>query len=619
MDDDSYSRKGIESQPILNTTFLSERDLSLTVPINFVNTPGVSLTSVCLSQNNKTSADFKSCLGKLLATGFRRIEIDLYWDNWRNLFSFCPVIALTSLPEPVSSQTSTFISLSTHSANSSLTTLVSSSDQAHPSTPLTPSVITPSPLVLRPSVVKALNQSSTSTDSLACPEDLDLKLFTTQLLYYLRKTDNVLEAHLLYIIINLHAATFTNATNSSETIPSGFPEFRNLVGQSLSLNLSAYFYTPADLKSDRANLNDSWYKVNSEYQTTSDYYVENTDEDGIVSTEDGWPGESYIEFALGKRILLGWGTVDSQMSLYNFSGDSDIIFPMNYLRSRPKNIEITSTGEVIEGCFLQNDTQEVSLMNSSWATQPVSSSFENSSNPNDFSFLLKLASNLSNCGISPLLNDTPNITVENPIPYSTYKNSTNWAWAVDEPRNYVRSSEKINNSSSFRCATTNLALSGHWTVSNCSDKYFGACRATGEPYKWAVSSDATSFHLVDAYCPEGYVFAAPRTGLENAFLTQEMRRTERNWGEDVRCWVAFDSLKVENCWVVGAKNNSCPYVENDTALDTLRKRTLLIPTIVALLVIVLTVITLCTKAAGNRAERRRPRRNPSVVYEGVPG
>ncbi|TQS36848.1 hypothetical protein Golomagni_02692 [Golovinomyces magnicellulatus] len=575
MDDDSISRKGIESQPILNTTFLSERDLSLTVPINFVNTPGVSLNSACLSRNNNTSADFKSCFGNLLTTGFRRIEIDIYWDRWRNLFTFCPVITLTSLPEPVSSLTSTFSSLSAHSANSSLTTLVSSSDQAHQSTPRVPSVITPSPIISQPSVAKASSQLPTSTDSYTCSEDLDLRLFTTQLLYYLRKTDNVLEAHLLYIIINLHAATLTNTTNSLETTPSVYPEFRSLVGQSLSLNLSTYIYTPADLISDRANLNESWYKVNSEYQTTSDYYVENTDKNGVVSTEDGWPGESYIEFALGKRILLGWGTVDSQMSSYNFSGDSDIIFPMDYLRSRPRNIKITSTGEVTDGCYLQNETQEISLINSSWASEPVSSIFENSSISNDLAFLLRLASNLSNCGISPLLNDTPNITVKNPMLYSNYKNSTNWAWAVDEPRNYDRSSENINNSSNFRCATTHLSLSGRWTVSNCSDKYFGACRATGQPYKWAVSSAATSFHLVDSYCPEGFVFAAPRTGLENAFLTQEMRRTERNWGEDVRCWVAFDSFKVDNCWVVGGKNNSCPYVEDETALDTLRKRTLL--------------------------------------------
>lgn len=61
--------------------------------------------------------------------------------------------------------------------------------------------------------------------------------------------------------------------------------------------------------------------------------------DGIISTEDGWPSESFIEFAQSKRLLVGYGIVDPQMQNYNFSGDQSTIFPAGY----SKNIEAART------------------------------------------------------------------------------------------------------------------------------------------------------------------------------------------------------------------------------------------------------------------------------------
>lgn len=77
-------------------------------------------------------------------------------------------------------------------------------------------------------------------------------------------------------------------------------------------------------------------------------------------------------------------------------------------------------------------------------------------------------------------------------------------------------------------------------------------------------------------CPQGYNFAAPRTALENAYLLEEMRRNEVDWDGEVKCWVAFESRDIEGCWVVGGKNNTCPYAADRTTLETIRKRTLLV-------------------------------------------
>jgi hypothetical protein len=74
-----------------------------------------------------------------------------------------------------------------------------------------------------------------------------------------------------------------------------------------------------NLRSDCANLNDSWFTVSERYSPIEDYYMTETNENGIVSSEDGWPSESYIEFSKSKRLLLSWGSVDPQMTGYNFT------------------------------------------------------------------------------------------------------------------------------------------------------------------------------------------------------------------------------------------------------------------------------------------------------------
>jgi hypothetical protein len=90
-------------------------------------------------------------------------------------------------------------------------------------------------------------------------------------------------------------------------------------------------------------------------------------ENGIYSTEDGWPSESYVEFSKSKRLLVGWGTVDPQMAGYNFTADSGVIFPSGYLQDLQANVTASSTGHLTSGCFLGSLTDDLTRINSSWA------------------------------------------------------------------------------------------------------------------------------------------------------------------------------------------------------------------------------------------------------------
>jgi hypothetical protein len=53
----------------------------LRVPINFVTTPGVSLTAACFPHLRYKDDELGDCLSNLLAVAFRRFEIDLYWGK----------------------------------------------------------------------------------------------------------------------------------------------------------------------------------------------------------------------------------------------------------------------------------------------------------------------------------------------------------------------------------------------------------------------------------------------------------------------------------------------------------------------------------------------------------
>lgn len=215
-----------------------------------------------------------------------------------------------------------------------------------------------------------------------CSRTLTLASLIAQIEGYLGKTDTILEARIIYLIFNLHLAVSAGLFNFTELNSPKLPNAQELVGRAFPSNFSSYLYTPTNLLSDRANLNESWYNVNQDFKTTSDYYTEDIDKDGFASSKDGWPGEGYIEFALGKRVLLGWGSIDSSMLGYNFSGDSSIIFSHNYLTGSQNNTSISNTDHFINGCFAKNETQ-TNLLNSSWAIEPFFSNFKYPTGRND--------------------------------------------------------------------------------------------------------------------------------------------------------------------------------------------------------------------------------------------
>lgn len=193
---------------------------------------------------------------------------------------------------------------------------------------------------------------------------------------YISKTQTNLDAHLLYVILNIHAAASDESPTSPAPTPTLLPGPSSLLGSLISGNLSQYLYKPSDLSSDRANLNGSWYSVSENYRPIEEYFSIDVNENGIYSTEDGWPSEGYIELSKSKRLVVGWGAVDPQMAGYNFTGDSGTVFPSGYLQSVQTDVTASATGSLTSGCFLGNLTHDLTQINSSWASEATLPGFD---------------------------------------------------------------------------------------------------------------------------------------------------------------------------------------------------------------------------------------------------
>lgn len=370
------------------------------------------------------------------------------------------------------------------------------------------------------------------------------------------------------------------------------------------------------LQNDRNNLNGTWFSVTTDARPNAQYFNISTSAGGVMTTSNGWPSESYVEFTKAYRLMVEYGTIDPQVASYNFSGDSDTIFPQTSFESNHA-VTYSALGFLDQGCFFNNGTTDVSSANNSWALTtdlqlpPGVISISNQTLPS--------ISNLTECGISPLLNTTlSNATADQDVtPYQAIAYNSIWSWSTNEPRN---ASSTETNADLIRCALLDSTLGGRWRVADCTEKHFASCRAFDSPYAWHLSSSRGTYSSSGDSCPSGTSFAVPHTGLENTYLgaaIAQVLRASDNEIVDTGFWVDFNSLDAEECWVSGV-NSTCPY----TVTDNTTRRTVVVPTVAAVIVFVIAVLTLFVKCAANRQNSRRGRRRRRADdgwdYEGVP-
>ncbi|KAF2101335.1 hypothetical protein NA57DRAFT_34163, partial [Rhizodiscina lignyota] len=625
----------------------SQRDLSVSIPVNFATVPGVSLSAACFSSGNYVTNTATKCFSNLLALGYRRFVSDVYWDTGRLAWNFCPA----QIPAPASSPISEFSSSSSVTVSTAQFTVrapsfsqeigfstfpllqrqATSTSRLESST--SPSARTSSSSSPASSATgRNATQSSSPSSSIPsftsngdmifelgpfnCSSSLDLVYMVSIMSDYLGKSSNTLQAFTIYLTLNLHAAAPQDDPDGAADTPddSSLPDPSNLLSNIMNTNASSFLYTPQDLNRDRTNLNDTWYHVDFRKQPDPEYYQTDVGSGNVRTTPNGWPSDSYVEFQKAERLMVGFGSVDPQMTKYNFSGDEHIIFPRNYL-FEAHNVAYGANGSIVSGCFKGRSDSITSAKNNSWAVSEVQQRAITLDSMSPSNATLPAIKNLTACGASPFLNTTLlGKTADSDFSaYGAIPRSTIWSWGPGEPRNVSSSDD---NSDRIRCAVLDLSLQGHWRVEDCNKRHNSACRVNKKPYEWHISGQKSSYSSsAQAGCGDNEAFSAPRTGLENAYLFDAFSNSDHD--SDLALWVDFNSLDRDNCWVVGL-NTSCPYV-NDS--DAERTRFVVVPTVAAVIVFILAVLTLFVKCAANRQNSRRGRRRRGEDgwdYEGVP-
>ena len=609
------------------TVYLSNRDLVAQIPINYVTHPGVSVTAACFGNGTYSSNAAQRCISNLLAAQYRRIIVDLYWDSSLRQYGLCPVklpssaqgtvgggsatpgptsatissAQITNNPAHARRQTSTIDALTSAGLNATSTSSLSSS------------------VAPVPTSTSGSGETLYDLGSVQCSHHLYGSDVDPLFLDFLQNTSNTIEARLLYVELNLHAAASTDAPGSPAQAVTGkeLPSQSELIGQQINSSLQAFIYKPGQLLSDRANLNASWDDVKTSELPVVSYYTREKQPDGVYSTPDGWPTEAYVQLTKVLRVFLSWGTIDPQMQGYDFASDGDVLFPHGYL-STPRSIDASSDGQVTFGCFFDASRTHVNQVNSSWA---VTSLDQTAALPYS-----ELVNNVTACGITPTLNNTlSGASADNGVnPYLDFSRSAVWNWAPNEPRNTTKTGAAANQAQpQFRCALleTSTIYAGHWRVDYCTDTHRAACRIQHEPYQWVLSDQEVDFWTAVDACPDNADFSVPHTALENQYLYQHIVSQNLDMVDvgnlSAGVWVNFNSLQTEYCWIYTGPNGTCPYSYYGKAGQF---REILVPTIAAIIVFVLTALTMFVKCNVNRRNSRARKRGGGGGwdYEGVP-
>lgn len=614
----------------------STRDAGARVPVDFITRPGVYLTQACFSHGIYDDIPTQTCISDLLASNFGRIVIDLYWDNINRQFNLCPV----ELP-PLAGNSTAGYSVD-FSALSSITSTTSSA--LEPTEALTAPTV--QPFIKRQSGVNNATSSittpppSTSTTSAApiptttgvsgtellelgpykCSLDLNLDSIMSLYNDYFDQTADTISAHLHYLTFNLHAASPFTAPSAGANTPmqARLPRGDSLIGAQFLSTLPQALYTPDKLQDDRQDLKKSWFRDNFLTDTDTSYLTVDHGSDG-TTTQDGWPGEAWILLTSHRRLLLSWGEIDTQMHAYDFQTDSSNVFASEYLETK-HNVSINDQGDVVSGCFYDPEVTKIGAQNSSWAYTAINEVVSPQ-------ILQHMVQNLTACGISPILNVTLGAsTVQSNLDsYQQFARSTVFGWASGEPRNasQITATQKRANDDedNYACAVldSTSGYMGRWRVEQCQKQHRAACRIAEEPYAWRLSTFEVPYESAPDACPESTTFGLPRTGLENTYLYRKIMDDSGSGADDSilsGVWIDFNSLDQTDCWVSGGPNASCPYIGFEDSED---QRQVLIPTIAALIVLILTVLTLLVKCNENRRKSRTRRRgDDGWEYEGVP-
>lgn len=608
----------------------SNRDITGQAPIDKTAFPGVQVTAACHHDGVYDSDLFETCFSNLIAVGFRRMVIDLYWDVTDRTFNLCPV----HVPDFDNSTTEAAaeevqrtdagklppraLDISNHglenrqdqTANGTTTSNRTASTPTSTSTTASAS----------PNITTSIGESGSQLIHLGpfrCGSDLHLGSIIGIIDDFLDGSSDAPAATLQMFEFNLHSAKSAADPYGppQRVFPAQLPSILELVGVRINRRMGSQLYDPRDLAADRANLNASWFQVRvSERLPMTGYFNTYTLSNGAIATHDGWPSELYLLLTRLERVMLSWGTIDEEMEGYNFDVDSQHVFARGLL-SETHDLSLNQAGVVTSGCFYRDVEKAVDQVNNTWAITNINLSQDAGQDH---------IQNMTSCGVSPMLNTTFGNQSAGMayLPYQVFTQATNIGWADGEPKNASSPHADVDgDDDQFRCVVIDSSndYRGKWRVVSCQGQYRAACRIGGQPYNWRLTRTETDFTGAPEACPDGSSFDLPVSQLENTYLYEHILADAANASDSSiqrSVWINLNALDEMDCWVTTGPNGTCRYQQNS---NETHNRQVLVPAIGALIILLLTVLTILVKCNVNRRNNRRHRVGPGGwEYEGVP-
>jgi hypothetical protein len=414
-----------------------------------------------------------TAISDLYDMGYQRFELDLWWNNATMSFQLCPeqiVVNASTNTSQVLATTLTEVATTTLlSSTSTFQTILTSTTTAS----TTSAIPTPDPNIPIP-----------LANGYSCAPGANLDTLLNTLRSILTRTDNQLrQAGLIFLNLNLHALPSLTARN--DTTDLSISSDSSLSDQ-INKTLSDWIYSPTSLAKERQDINATFLSdtANPIIDISAFYDVIIDNETDIASTPNGWPTTRHLFETAGRRLLIGFGSINLPSGFYDITQDTSIVFPPGTFGGQSQLIPANSITNRLDSCLGPNgvvfgSSGEVDF-NSTATTANNSFAISQSTTLNDPLSYNSLQSIVS-CGLSPIVN-TPfqNINSGNSSPFNPIA-GTIWSWLPpSEPKN---TSLPANGTENVVACAALLADSGHWVVLDCNVELSLACRVDNKAYE----------------------------------------------------------------------------------------------------------------------------------------
>lgn len=404
--------------------------------------------------------------------GYRRFELDLFWNSLTQSFQICPEQILGNITAKGAQLVSTTITTQDVTTILSSTSLV---DAGITSTVLS----TPTPATFSVNITAPIPVSNNYTCDIAT--DFQAVLSTIQDI--LMSTDNNLRTAGLFILnLNLNTLQLSQTNNTVDLSP----RFNISLSMQINNTLGNWLYTPMHLHSDRNDINSTFLHdetANPIIDITAYYDIIINNVTKTASTPNGWPTTRHLFEINGLRLLVGFGTVNISSQEYDIDKDTNLVFPPGTFGGGdqlvpPSSVNISDNAcrgpsGVVFGPHGEENFSSTALQgNLTFAT----SQDPFPSQPMSYNTIQDLVT----CGLSPIIDSPMTLTNSGSLSPIDPIAGTVWSWlAPSQPTNVILPTNGTDEV--WACAAMN-ADTGHWVVLDCNTQLNIACRVNQSLY-----------------------------------------------------------------------------------------------------------------------------------------